>query len=578
VKKQRARKEAARVAPAQPVLVAEARAWRPWQWIGLLAGSLLLSLAVYAGALRGPLLLDDLYLPYGGANPELLPVTHYYGLRPLLGVTFFLNAQTSGTNTFGFHLTNVLLHWICGVLVFLIVRKLLETCGERGRRDLWALCGAGVFLLHPIQTEAVAYIASRSDVLCTLFSFAAILIFLQYRRGGIGVLPSIGVLLLSGCAVLSKEQAAVLPVTILLIDLLWPEQSRWKTIVRNWKLYAPLVIGGVFGSLVVLRTLRYSDTAGFNVQGLAWYEYFFTQCRVLWLYVRLVLIPVGLNVDHDIPISRGLFDYGAFLGLVALLAAVGLAWWRRSRYPLAFFGLLVLLVFFAPTSSFLPIRDPAAERRVYAPMLGFTLIAIDLLRTRRWNRVMQGALALVLGVLAFLTLERASLYGSAIELWADSALKSPNKMRPHFQLAYALYTAGNCKEAVAVYAKTAQLAKPDVALLTDWAHALECAGHPDEAISKLRAAAALENKALIHATIGMVQGKHGRLDEALAALAEAEKLDPAFGMTYVYRGNVMAARGDWNGAAAQYTTALRYEPNNQAAADALARAQLQLQR
>jgi tetratricopeptide (TPR) repeat protein len=311
------------------------------------------------------------------------------------------------------------------------------------------------------------------------------------------------------------------------------------------------------------------------VQGLAWYEYFFTQCRVLWLYARLVPMPIGLNVDHDVPISRGLFDHGAIFGFLALIAVLIWSWWRKDRYPLAFFGLVALLILFAPTSSFLPIRDPAAERRIYAPMLGIALIAIDLLRRLRWTQVVQGGLAAALAVLAFLTFERASLYGSAIELWADSAAKSPAKMRPHFQLAFALYTAGNCKEAAAVYAQTALLEKPDVALLTDWAHALECSGLPDEAIAKLRAAADIENKALIHATIGMVYGKHGRLDESLAALADAEKLDPTFAMTYVYRGNVMAARGDWDAAAAQYSTALRHEPNNQAAAEALGRARQQ---
>src|SRR5260370_39628683 len=97
------------------------------------------------------------------------------------------------------------------------------------------------------------------------------------------------------------------------------------------------------------------------------------------------------------------------------------------------------------------------------------------------------------------------------------------------------YLAGRCGEAIDEYAKTAQLQKPAFDLLLDWALAYDCAGNADEAIAKLRQAAALENSAHVYSQIGMMYGKHGRDPEALDALATAIQLNPKFAMAYYYR-------------------------------------------
>ena len=308
----------------------------------------------YSGALHGPFLLDDLYLPFGLPERGPRSLEMWLSRRPALMVTFLFNYKLWGQEPYSYHVMNVLLHWVAGALAFLLLRKLLEMAGEEGRkRDLLALAGAAVFLLHPIQTESVAYVASRSDVLCTVFVFASLAVFLRYRTPAIGVAASLGALALFGLGVLSKEQAAVLPAVFLLTDIYWTKGPWWVAIRANWKLYVPVIAGGAFGVAVILQTLRFADTVGFNVQGLKWWEYFLTQCRVIWLYVRLTVLPIGLNVDHDLPVSRGLFDHGAAFGLAALLLAVGAAWRFRGRYPLACFGLLTALLLLAPTSSFL---------------------------------------------------------------------------------------------------------------------------------------------------------------------------------------------------------------------------------
>src|SRR6202011_4310244 len=108
---------------------------------------------------------------------------------------------------------------------------------------------------------------------------------------------------------------------------------------------------------------------------LTWYQYLFTEFRALLVYIGIFLFPVSLNLDWDFPISRTIFDHGAVLGLLALLALAVAAWRWRTRLPLAGFGYFLFLLLLSPTSSILPIKDPGAERRLYLPMLGLLLIS-----------------------------------------------------------------------------------------------------------------------------------------------------------------------------------------------------------
>ena len=166
---------------------------------------------------------------------------------------------------------------------------------------------------------------------------------------------------------------------------------------------------------------------------MTWYQYFFTQCRALFVYIGMFLLPVQLNADWDFPISRTLLDHGAIVGLAALLALTAAAWHYRRRFPLACYGFFLFLVLMAPTSSILPIRDPIAERRLYFAMPGLILIVVDLLdrdearrggswqRSRRWWRSSAAAA----------THARAEAWSDAVLLWQDTVRKSPTKVRAH---------------------------------------------------------------------------------------------------------------------------------------------------
>jgi tetratricopeptide (TPR) repeat protein len=533
---------------------------------GTAAAAFLAAFLVYGPALRGGFLLDDRYLPIFDPNITA-DFSRWVGLiRPMLGVSYWLDYLVHGSDPYGFHITNVVLHVLVSALAGLIAAKLLEWSGVKGRaRNVLAMFAGALFLLHPLQTESVSYLASRSETLSVLFYYAAFAVFLC-RSGETMSLPrSIAVMTLFALALATKEHTLTLAILIVFADFYWNRGG-----FRAHKiLYSLLAVAGLAGAAFIYRIVSTTNTAGLSMQDLTPRMYFFTQCRVVWTYIRMFFVPAGQNLDPDIPVSSG-FDTAAIAGLAAFVGLAAAAWIYRKRFPLASFGLFTFLLLIAPTSSIIPIRDVMAERRMYLPMIGLILVALEFLRRMKTTQVVWAGAA-ALAVCAFATYQRNLLWGTPLDLWRDAAAKSPNKYRPRFQVAYALYEAGSCKEAAESYEKASKLGPIDARLLVDWALALDCAGKWREAIDQLQRSLAFENSAHIHTQIAMVYAKNGGAPEAMEELEIAERLNPSYEMIYVYRGNIYEVQNNRDLARREYTHALQINPQNQAARDALAR-------
>jgi tetratricopeptide (TPR) repeat protein len=256
--------------------------------------------------------------------------------------------------------------------------------------------------------------------------------------------------------------------------------------------------------------------------------------------------------------------------LIGILAILGAAVYYRRRYPLACYGLFAFVILLAPTSSFIPIADPISERRIYLPMIGLLLVAIDLIRRAPLKptplAVTLGAVLLIAGALTY---RRSIVWSGAIPLWEDAVQKSPTKARAHFQLAFAYFDANLCHEAEEQYQKASELKKPDYMLLLDWALADNCLGKSDDAISKLSQAAAIESTAHVYSQLGMMYAKTSRTAEAFRALDSAQSMDPTFEATYLYRGQLFQSLNNPAAAEQQFRRALEINPQNQQALDLL---------
>ncbi|HYO84451.1 MAG TPA: hypothetical protein VES20_23820 [Bryobacteraceae bacterium] len=562
-------------AAADPTL--QGRRLQAWMILLAALASIFVAFEVYGPALNGEFLFDDDYLPFQVPDMQNAPLRAWLGVRPVLMISYWLNYQNSGLDPWPYHAVGVLFHGLNAVLAWVIVRRLLSRVGETGatRETLAGFAGA-LFLLHPVLTESVAYITSRSETMSVFFFLAAFAVFLTRPTDVISWGRTLTVLVLFGVACTVKEHTTVLPGLLLLADYFFTTPYRLEGIRRNLRLYAPIAVGGVLGVIAVARVLSTADSAGFKIEDFTWYQYLFTQFRVIWTYLRLYLLPVGLNGDWSFPVSHSLMEHGAIAALAALVGVSVLAWMYRREYPLAAFGWFGFLLLLSPTSSVVPIRDVIVERRLYLPFVCLLVITVEFLRRWRGGHTRTAVLSVLLVACAVATYGRSKVWTDPLTFWTDATAKAPDNPRAVFQLAYAQWKNGDCSRADANYQRVAKLQKPDERLLVDWALALECLNRPDDAVAKLRDAAKIAPTALVYAQIGMIYGKRNRQEEALAALAEAEKLDPRFEMTYVYRGNIHLARGEPQIAAGFYRHALAINPGNEPARTALEQAERQL--
>jgi tetratricopeptide (TPR) repeat protein len=550
-------------------------------WYAAPLASLAVLFWVYGPTMHTPFLFDDVGQQFALSSASD-PLTKWIGpVRPVLMFSYWVNTRISLDDTSSYHVFNVIIHALAGVFIFLVIRRLLKWAGAEERsRAPWAAFGALLFLLHPFQAESVAYISGRSDALCGMFACASFAAFLCRRSSAIswaGVLP---VVLLFGAAVLTKEQAVVLPALFVLTDLWWNPDSPLRAVRANWKLYAVLALGAA-GAVALFWNLiagfGTGGSAGFSMKELTWYQYLFTEFRAVFAYVFNFLLPVNLSVDWDFPFSHTILEHGAIFGLAALLALAAAAWRYRRTFPLAGYGYFVFLVLLSPTSSVLPIKDPIADRRMYLPMLGLILIAIDLLRRLKVERkvLAMGAAALLVAA-ALATHARAEVWSSPITLWQDTARQSPNKFRAHFHLAYAYQEEGRNDLAVAEFQKTAELSPPTADLLLDWGLAYDGLNQPEKALEKFRQAAAVQPSAHVYTQIGYIYAKRSAWREAMEAFDTAQKLDANFAYTYMYKGQVHLATNEPAAAAAEFQHALKLDSSLVPARQGLAMAQQRL--
>lgn len=583
VKKQQTRKSDRRAGKRAAVAEVPQRLYWPY----LLGGFLALAAAfwVYGPALTGPFIFDDRYLPFGTGT---FPVDHFLawlkGVRPVLMLSYWVNYRLSQFQPYSYHAFNVIFHAANSVLIFLITRKVLQFVEVMNpRRDVLAVFAGALFLLHPVNSESVGYITSRSEDLSVLLFLGAWMVFLYRPKAETTWARAVLVLLLFGAAALTKEHTMVLPALLLLTDYFWNPPFSFEGIRRNWRLYVPVAAGAVLAAAYLARLLRGAPTAGFGIKDFTWYQYFFTECRAFWLYIRLFLFPIGLRVDYDFPISRTILDHGALAGMAAILLAAGATFHYRRRYPLAAFGFFAFVILMAPTSSFMPIKDPVAEHRLYLSMIGLLFIMLEFLRRvdvtqRKWV----AALAAVLLLEGLATYERSAVWSDPRILWEDTVAKSPGLSRDEFQLAEAYREQGDCAKALPHYARAAEIDPPTKhsywygSIFVDWGLAYDCLNREDEAITKFRQAAALHPTAHVYSQIGMAYGKQKKNVEAMEALQKAQKLDPLFVMTYVYMGGVYQNMGDLADALANYKHALAIDPHNETAFQSLQNAEAAL--
>lgn len=432
----------------------------------LLALALALAWFAYWGALRGPFLFDDRKIFASLITQDLGRFFHgaffeLFAARPVTVFSFALQYRVWGAEVAPYHVVNVLLHLGVAVLIFIFTRRTLRDAGHPRSAGV-AVAVAGLFAVHPLQSEAVSYVSQRAECLASFFYLASLLLLLAAEEQGSG-LRGTGLFLAAvvafGAGLGSKQIAATIPAAYLLQRLAASARAPPRRWVLRALLAAPLFLTSTASAVVNLVATRGSAWAGLDAGGLGPWRYFLTELRMVPAYLRLLVWPAGQNFDHDVDPSRGLVELRTLAAAAAVALVLGFAVWLLRRGSalarVAGFGLVWFLLLLSPT-SLVPIRDLMAEHRVYLASWGVLLavaIGADHVihslagpRALPWAAALTGvAWAGLAGALAL----RNRVYTSEEALWRDVVATSPLKARGHLNLGYALSQKGDLAGAYA---------------------------------------------------------------------------------------------------------------------------------
>jgi len=580
---QRGKREDPRAAPV-PVLGRRFPLWAP---VAFAAALFALGFLIYQPALSGTFVFDDFDLREGASTVRLGD----FGLlvssgRPVLMATYVANHRLSGFEPYPFHFTNIFLHCLNALLLWRLLASLfaagpLDDLAPRPLRSALIYGVPLLFLTSPIQTESVAYISSRSELLAATFFLAALWVFVSPLRERHPWTAALLVLFFFAGSLGSKQDKLILPLVILLLDYLLIARLDWRRLRDNWRIYGLFLAGGVAGFLLVIRPFLFAQSAGFTLD---WQPYLYTQFRMYFLYLKLLLVPFGLNADHDIVASTSLGEHLSWLALLLLIALMAAVARYHRRAPLIAFGTLFFFVVLAPTSSFFPILDYAAERRLYLPSVGFFLAVLPLLfwLLRPSGRVLAGLLAVGTMVYAVGTHQRSQVWADELSLWRDTVQKSPAKYRPWTWLGKVQNERGDYTGAIQSWENAAALAKQGS---SDHAHLLNNLGLAyanlqDRARAVAyyqRALAILPNEGQFWANLAVAQL---RLNDQQGWQSFEKAVQHARGRSTVFllRGQEYFQAGRYGEAAADFQHALAIQPEDETARRNLEAAKAMLRR
>ena len=435
----------------------------------ILLVALLAAVLAYRPGLHGPFIFDDglnivsnQHLRLHDLSPESLTEAAFSipnGLfrRPLSMLSFAFNFYVDRDtiapfpSAFPFKITNLAIHLLNGIAIFILTRLLVALYRERRQPALpstypeWlALAVSAAWLLHPLNLTGVLYVVQRMASLAALFTFIGLIFYLWGRarlysgqRGGMTAILA-GLLAFTPFALLSKENGILLPFFMLAAEAVLFRFETTQPVARRF-LIVFFIICAVLPALAIVGYLALHPDwllGGYIKRDFTLPERLMTEARVVWFYLRLIVLPSTalMGVYHDdIAISHQLFGpvttLPSALGIFALLGCI---WLLRQRQPLVAFGILFFLVGHSLESTFFPL-ELVHEHRNYLPMFGILLAFFHLLLNPLHavtTMLPRRALALLLVALfAAGTFSRASAWANPYNLWSAEIEHHPSSTR-----------------------------------------------------------------------------------------------------------------------------------------------------
>ena len=538
---------------------------------------------MYANTTHSPFILDDVLRiqdnPLIRVKAFSIPQIIKAGFdssrtRPVAFISFAFNYSLHQYDVFGYHLFNLSIHILTCFFLYLFLKATFCIPIIKARyenTDLIAFFAALIWLVHPIQTQAVTYIVQRMTAMAALF-FVLSFLFYAYgrlaeknRRKSLWLSAAAAAWLLSlGC----KQITAVLPFLVFFYEWFF-----FQDLSRQWFKKSLKYLLGISAIFILLFIIFTGFSPWETIQNLKDYaqdeftimQRLLTQMRVIIHYISLIFFPhpSRLNLDYDFALSTSLINpVTTLLSLMAIAGLIGLAIVLAKKERLISFCILWFLGNLVIESSIIPLAI-IFEHRLYLPSMMVLLIPVVLVcRYIQFDWLKVGLLGLLVVGLAVWTYQRNLVWADRVTLWSDVVNKSPNKARPHFNLGSAYSKLNQLDKAIPLYKRALEIS-PDMAQPhINLGEALEQQNKFEEAAEHYRTALQIKpDLPEAHNNMGVILAKQGRSEEAIQFYQNALKIRPHYASAYFGLANVLVNEGRVEDGIRNYYLALKFEPD-----------------
>jgi Tfp pilus assembly protein PilF len=502
--------------------------------------------------------------------------------RPLLMTSYALNYRISGHNVAGYHVVNFVLHMMNVFLLYIVVKTVSLKYLSVDHLDATkvAVIAAIIQGIHPLNTQTVTYISSRSSLMATCFYLGAFILFLTYFIGERKTFHIIASCLLFFLALLSKEIAATLPAVAFLftqffqMDTYGGKKHATNRFLHGLKKTIPLWT--ILAGYLVLRHIIMGENLvrrifvdGGNLSIGSYISHMATQIRAWVLYLREFLFPVGLSIDKSFKTSHYILEPGVIFSALIILCFLILAWKKRKQFPVEAFFVSWFFITLLPTSA-IRLNAVVNDHRMYLPGIALcTMASILLFRMSRNQRnpvARQTVPLVLLGILLTLgvsTYGRNQVFSTEETLWKDVLIKDPSSYRASNGLAIHYDNLGQYEKAVYYYNKAIDSNPNDPTPYANLALLYANMGRTPEAVALTEKAISLGqgvDKDKLWNNLGLFKQDLGDLDGASEAYKRAIGINPGYYKALANLAEINHIHGNYHAAIELYSSAISINP------------------
>lgn len=535
----------------------------------------LFSILIYCNSLGGAFVWDD--HAFVETNPAIRslaniryfltdPATTAVGelardvYRPITTLSYAVDFFFWELVSFGYHLTNVILHSLNGVLIFLLLSIAFEDF-------LFALIASLIFVSHPVQTEVVSWISGRSSVLFMFFYLASLIFYIK-AQGSKKIFYLYSIIFFA-LALFSKEMAITLPLILILYDLHFCKKFDIKEKALRYLPYFALVL-----FFIITRITLVGEVGQFSGWGDPYYT-FLTMSKVVVDYIRILFFPVTLcAVGYDVGISKSILEPGTLVSITFLVIILSGLPFLYRRFRMISFSILLFFITLLPVLNIIPIKVLEAERLLYLPSLGFCILIAFIISAadKRFRKpiVRNGpriAVAAAFILIALYALRTSSRNND----WADEITIGQRTLESRVSGAWGMTTLGqnylesdNYKEAIKYLEDAVKLAPEYDLAYNLLGTAYYKMGRYDDAVKAFITVLRINRyfSAPTHDMLGVSYANLKKYDDAERQFKMAITESPYFVNAHLNLGRLYEIKGDYAAALRQYLKGVIYSANS----------------